>query len=92
MDDVSRFFGGCVVLFFCCTLAAAGGIGGFDYMSRIFINILLSSVAIINVGGGLNVPILLAVFGYDYDTAVILSLFVVMGNVSSQVYSTYFFL
>ena len=36
-------------------------------------------------GGALNVPILLLIFGYDYKTAVVLSIFCVLGNVLSQV-------
>jgi uncharacterized membrane protein YfcA len=58
-----NFIAGCAVLFFCSTLAAAGGIGG----------------------GALNVPILLAVFGYPYKEAVVLSLCAVAGNTLSQV-------
>ena len=38
-------------------------------------------------GGGLNVPILISIFGYDYDSAVIISLFGVMGNVLVKVIS-----
>ena len=37
-------------------------------------------------GGGLNVPILLVVFGYEYQQAVIFSLSTVLGNYVSQVY------
>lgn len=36
-------------------------------------------------GGALNVPILLLIFGYEYKTAVTLSLCCVLGNVLSQV-------
>jgi uncharacterized membrane protein YfcA len=35
-------------------------------------------------GGGINVPILLLVFGYGFDTAVELSLFIVLGNAFAQ--------
>lgn len=38
-------------------------------------------------GGGLNVPILIVLFGYDYNVAVVISLFGVMGNVLIQVCS-----
>jgi uncharacterized membrane protein YfcA len=35
-------------------------------------------------GGGINVPVLLLVFGYGFDTAVELSLFIVLGNAFAQ--------
>ncbi len=40
-------------------------------------------------GGGLNVPILLVIFGFDYKTAVVLSLCTVLGNYISQVSLNY---
>lgn len=36
-------------------------------------------------GGALNVPILLAIFGYSYKTAIVLSICAVFGNVLLQV-------
>lgn len=62
MISPDRVAGGCIALYFSCTLASSAGLGG----------------------GGLNVPILLVLFGFDYKTAVILSLCTVLGNYISQ--------
>lgn len=49
-------------------------------------NISSHSIILIGIGGGgLNVPILLVVYGFDYHTSVVLSLATVLGNYISQV-------
>ena len=62
------------------TLDSAQFIGG---CAVLFLCAVLAAAGGIG-GGALNVPILLAVFGYDYKDAVTLSLCLVCGNVLSQ--------
>jgi hypothetical protein len=61
-------------------VALANYIGGCVVLT--FSCILCSAAGV--GGGGINVPILLLIFGYGFDTAVSLSLFIVLGNAFSQ--------
>lgn len=63
-------------------MAVANFVGG--CITLIFTCILCSAAGV--GGGGINVPILLLIFGYGFDTAVILSLFIVLGNALAQSY------
>src|SRR4051812_33485612 len=49
----------------------------------LFFCCIISSSAGIG-GGGINLPVLLLIFGYSFKTSVILSLCVVLGNAMSQ--------
>ena len=61
-------------------MTLAGSIGG---SVALFFGATLASAAGIG-GGGVTLPILIAIFGFEFTTAVVLSLCAVLGNILSQ--------